>query len=154
LPVDVQAEHRLVLLGVDGWDDARLRARVREVGLQRRVIFGGRVKDEDLPGWYQRARVFVFPSLHEGYGLPVLEAMACGTPVLAGDIPALREVGGDAASYVCPSDTAALARALEDLLRDPELRVRGLERRLARARQFSWRATAAATHAVYAQLAA
>jgi glycosyltransferase involved in cell wall biosynthesis len=143
-----------VLIGVAGWDDARVRRRVHELGLDRdQVRFVGRVDDADLADWYRGATLFAFPSLHEAYGLPVLEALACGTPVLASDIPALREVAGEAATYVRPTSVPDIARCLEDLLRDPERRAVARLRGIARAGEFTWQRTASITHDVYAQCA-
>jgi glycosyltransferase involved in cell wall biosynthesis len=150
----LRVQHPLILVGVDGWDDARLRARVRDLGLDSQVRFHGRVSDADLADRYRRAALFVFPSLHEAYGLPLLEALACGTPVLASDIPALREVGADAATYVRPTDRADIARHLEELLADPIRRSRNTAIGLERAERFTWRQTAEATFAAYARYAA
>ena len=153
LSPDLRSSHPLVLVGVEGWDDARLRRRVRELGLEAvgHVRFAGRVPDESLPEWYRKASLFVFPSLHEAYGLPVLEALASGTPVLASDIPALREVAGDAVDYVSPTDCQAMTAAMHRMLTSPELADQRRARGLKRVQQFSWRATAEATHAVYAR---
>jgi glycosyltransferase involved in cell wall biosynthesis len=154
LPDRLRQRHRLVLLGVPGWADARLRRRVHTLELQHDVRFAGRAPDDELPGWYQRARLFVFPSLHEAFGLPVLEALACGTPVLAANIPALREVAGDAASYVDPRSVSDIAAGLRQLLEDPIAVAHGAAAGPARAAQFSWARAARATHAVYARAAA
>jgi glycosyltransferase involved in cell wall biosynthesis len=149
LPAELRRKHRLVLLGVRGWAHADLRRRAVELGLGHHVEWIGRVSDVDLPAWYQHARLFVFPSLHEAFGLPVLEALACGTPVHAGDIPALREVGGDAASLVDPTSAGAIARELEQLLVDDAALCRIATLGPARARQFSWDRAARKTFAAY-----
>ena len=133
---------RLVLLGPPGWQEAKLRQRNSELE-PGSVLRYPSVWDE-LPGWYAHAAVFAFPSYQETFGLPVLEALACGTPVIAADIPALREVGGDAAAYVPPSSARALAAAIERVLDAPAAdaaRQRGLER----AAQFDWKVTATKT---------
>jgi glycosyltransferase involved in cell wall biosynthesis len=139
----------LAIAGQPAWryeDEQRL---VERLGLGERVRFLGYVPDADLPALYSGAEAFAFPSLYEGFGLPVLEAMACGTPVVTSDGSALAEVAGDAALLVDPRDTDALARALERLLADEalraELRARGLER----AGDFSWERAARETLAVY-----
>ncbi len=154
LPGSLRHKHPLVLLGVPGWADARLREEVRALDMQQQVRFVGRARDDELPGWYQRARLFVFPSLHEAFGLPVLEALACGTPVLAADIPALREVAGSAASYVDPASTTDIARSLERLLIDRSSMLKAGAFGPLRASEFSWDRAARATHAAYALAAA
>jgi glycosyltransferase involved in cell wall biosynthesis len=119
-----------------GWDWAR---------------FTGYVDDDALPELYSAARVFAYPSLYEGFGIPPLEAMACGTPVVASTRGALPEVLGDAALLVDPRDTDALAQALEAALGDSgDLRRRGLER----AARFDWATTAEQTWQVYRATAA
>jgi len=149
LPKAVRERHPLKLVGIPGWADTSLRRHVIELGLLDCVDFIGRVADADLPGCYQRARLFVFPSLHEAFGLPVLEALACGTPVLAGDIPALRETAGDAAAFADPSSSAALAGEIERLLSDEGALTRARSAGPAQARRFSWDRAAEATHAAY-----
>jgi glycosyltransferase involved in cell wall biosynthesis len=154
LPETLRQQHPLVLLGIPGWADARLRRLVLRLGLQHQVHFAGRARDEDLPGWYQRARLFVFPSLHEAFGLPVLEALACGTPVLAGAIAALREVAGDAASFVNPLAIADIARGLRCALEDSSAVAHATSAGPVQAAQFSWERAARATYAAYAQAGA
>ena len=112
----------------------------------------GRIPAEMLPALYSGARVFVYPSLYEGFGLPPLEAMACGTPVITSNTSSLPEVVGDAGVTVSPTDTVALAEALGDLLFDAERRQSLREAGLARARLFSWERAAYRTLTVYRQL--
>jgi glycosyltransferase involved in cell wall biosynthesis len=134
-----------VSLVLTGWHTPRFRL-VQEVidrlGLQPRIKVLGHVPDELLTALYQGADVFALPSLHEGFGLPILEAMACGTPVVTSDVYALPEVAGDAAELVDPYDTEAIAAAIIGLLMDRgranELRARGVER----AASFTWRRSA------------
>lgn len=143
----------LVIVGQKGWDFADLFARVSGLGLDNQVIFTGYVPDDDLPALYSGADVFVLPSLYEGFGLPVLEAMACGTPVITSTVTSLPEITGDAALLVDPLDTDALARALERVYTDAALRQRLRLAGLARAAQFSWRRCAEETRAVYQRVA-
>lgn len=125
------------------------RTLIGRLGLAGRVRFLGSVPAEDLPALYNLARAFVFPSLYEGFGLPVLEALACGTPVVCADAASLPEVAGPAALLVAPGDAEALAEALVQVLDDEDLRGRLREAGLRRAAAFTWARTAAATAAVY-----
>ncbi len=129
---------KLVIAGGTGWMYEDIFRRVEELGLQNRVCFPGYVADEDLPALYTLAELFVFPSLYEGFGLPPLEAMACGTPVVASNVSSLPEVVGDAALMVDPRDVGALAGAMQRALSDPSLRSVMVQRGLAQARDFTW----------------
>ncbi|MBC7251223.1 MAG: glycosyltransferase family 4 protein [Anaerolineae bacterium] len=135
----------LVIAGQKGWLYDSIFARVREVGLAERVLFTGYVADADLPALLSGARVFAFPSLYEGFGFPVLEAMACGVPVVCSHASSLPEVAGDAALLVDPLDTAAWAAALERALVDEELRADLVRRGYVQVRRFSWRNAAEET---------
>ncbi len=117
------------------------------------VFLSGYVPDEHLPALYSGALAFVFPSLYEGFGLPPLEAMACGTPVIASNTTSLPEVVGDAALTVDPLDSHAIAEAIRRLVADADLRASLAKRGLARARLFSWEKAAAQTWAVLQQAA-
>ena len=116
------------------------------------VRFLGFVPEETLRAFYQAATVFAFPSLSEGFGLAPLEAMACGTPVIASDLPALVEAVGDAAELVSPDNVFDIARGLETLLLDPELRARRREEGRAQAARFHWDDTARAVLRIYEEL--
>jgi alpha-1,3-rhamnosyl/mannosyltransferase len=109
----------------------------------------GYVPDDDLAALYSGADVFVFPSIHEGFGLPVIEAMACGAPVICSDRSALPEITDGAAILVDPGDRAALTRAIARVLDDHSLQAQLRARGLARAAAFTWERTARATLAVY-----
>src|SRR5262249_59774243 len=109
------------------------------------VRFAGLIPDEDLPAFYSAAVCFVYPSIFEGFGLPVLEAMACGTPVVASNRAALPELVGDAALSVDPASVEALAQAMTRILSDRDLAADLPRRGLERSRQFAWRAPAART---------
>ncbi len=139
----------LVIVGRRGWmSDSFFRALERSPARQA-VLFPGRVADEDLPPLYSGAQVFVYPSFAEGFGLPVLEAMSCATPVVCSNTTSLPEVAGDAALLVDPADTGALTDAVGRLLRQPELAALLRRRGRERARSFSWRRAARETLAVY-----
>ena len=150
---EVDADLRLVLAGARGWLDEPIFATVRSLGLEDAVRFTGFVDDADLPAVYSGAALFVFPSLREGFGLPLLEAMACGVPVVTSNISSMPEVAGDAAMLVDPRDADGLAAAIARVLRDEALRDRLREAGIARSRQFSWEATARRTLDAYASVA-
>jgi glycosyltransferase involved in cell wall biosynthesis len=137
LPSDVC----LAIAGGKGWKDSPIFARIEELGIAHRVAFLGYVPDADLPKLFARAEAFVFPSLYEGFGMPVLEAMLAGSPVLAADRPAMREVGGDAAQYFDPESPEDIARALHQ----PLDRTQMVHRGLARAGTFTWETAATKT---------
>jgi len=140
---------RLVFAGPDKGCGPALREAVARLGLEDRVELLGYVEQERLAALYRGAACLVFPSRYEGFGLPVIEAMACGTPVVATRTSALPEVAGDAAVLVEPGSPAALAQGISDVLADRErLTAAGLER----ARSFSWRKSAERTLAVYREL--
>ncbi len=139
----------LIIAGA--WDSRypRVRQRVRELGLDEAVLWMGPVAEPDLPALYTGATLFVFPSLYEGFGLPVLEAMACGTPVVAADSSSIPEVGGDAALYFDPLDIGEMAERIRSLLCDDELQERYRALGLARSARYSWEGTARHTLEVY-----
>ena len=124
----------------------------RRLGVGDAVRYAGFVDEESLVEWYNAADVFVFPSSWEGFGWPPLEAMACGTPVVASDVPALTEVVGDAGLLVPSTDPSAVADAVERVLTDRALADSLRQRGRARAARFTWEQTAAATAAVYQEL--
>jgi len=143
---------QLVIAG--HWDERypQAKALVEQLGLRDTVRFIGPVQDADLPALYGGAEVFVFPSQYEGFGFPVLEAMACGAAVVCGNRSSLPEVAGDAALLCDPTDVAALARAIEQALTDRDLNASRRQRGLARAAQFTWEQTAQRTLEVYQAL--
>ena len=140
---------RLVIAGAAGWRNDEVRRRVRELGLEQAVQMIGYVDAADLPALYGAATAFVYPSLFEGFGLPPLEAMACGTPVVCSNTSSLPEVVGEAALTVDPRSPAELAAALRRVLDDAELRARLRAAGLERAALFSWERTARETLEVY-----
>lgn len=143
----------LVIAGGRGWGYESVHEEIGRLGLEGRVTFTGFVDDADLPALYRMATVFVYPALYEGFGLPVLEAMACGVPVVASNVSSLPEVTGpDAALLVDPHDVESIAAALRRLLDEADLRQTLRQRGLARAAAFSWQRTAAQVWALYAEL--
>ena len=150
----VAADHTLVLAGTRGWGAAEASAGIASLPRGARVRIVGYVAAEDLPALYRGATAFVFPSCVEGFGIPVLEAMASGCPVLTSTAPALTEVAADAALVVDPLDTDAIADGIRRLVHDAELRETLRVRGLRRAKEFSWDRTAAETLAVLERVAA
>ncbi len=147
-------ETKLVLAGMQGWMNSGMYATLERLGLTSRVIFPGFVPDEDLPALLSAACMFVYPSLYEGFGLPVLEAMSCGAPVITSNVSSLPEVAGDAALLVSPNDVDGLRRAIQRLLAEPGLREELRGRGFAQAARFSWQRTAEETAEVYRKVVA
>ncbi|HAJ38691.1 MAG TPA: glycosyltransferase family 1 protein [Chloroflexi bacterium] len=147
-------DHAPPLVIAGAWDDRYPEARqaAAALDLTARARFLGPVAEADLPALYAAAALFVFPSRYEGFGLPVLEAMACGTPVACSNVSSLPEVAGDAALLFDPSTPAAIAEALEQLLDAPALCAELGARGLAQAARFTWAQTAALTLDIYRQL--
>lgn len=150
--------HRLVIVGARGWishDEYErmlgLDAAANAISdkLRNRVDLPGFVSQSNLPALYSAADAFIFPSFYEGFGLPVLEAMACGCPVITANNSSLPEVGGDAAEYCDANDIDSIADAMRRVLSDSALRERMRERGFAQAAKFSWKKTAEQTAAVY-----
>jgi len=141
-------EIKLVLAGSPGWG-VSVTTLIKELNLADQVLDLGYVPDADLPGLYQLAEIFVFPSLAEGFGFPVLEAMACGTPVLCSDRGALPEVVGDAALIIDPAAPAGIADGILKLRADEALRNELKEKGGRQWKKFSWENTVQATEKVY-----
>ena len=142
-----------LLLAGDVCRRGDIRAAIERLGIGAQTRLVGMVSDEQLIDYYQQATVFVFPSLYEGFGLPVLEAMGCGCPVICSTLSSLPEIAGEAALLIDPHDSSHLAATLARVLESPALQVDLRSRGLARAGQFSWDRTAAETVAVYQRVA-
>lgn len=143
----------LVIAGGRGWLYDGLFEEIRRLNLGDRVLFTGYVPDEDLPGLYSCASVFVYPSVYEGFGFPPLEAMACGTPVITGNRSSLPEIVGDAGICVDPEDAGELAEAISGVLGDGGLRRRMSEKGVGRAAEFTWDKCASETYNLYREAA-
>jgi len=150
LPTEVRGEHELALVGPRGWDEAGILQKAADHGA--RLL--GRVSETELRALYAGATAFAYPSLYEGFGLPVLEAMAAGAPVITSTCSSLPEVAGDAALLVDPEDVGAISAALARVLTEPELADDLRARGRARAAAFSWARTAAETVSVLRATAA
>ncbi len=139
----------LVLVGREGWRVQEVHRLIRELGLENRVHFTGYVPAQDLPAIYNLAEMLVYPSIYEGFGLPVLEAMACGLPVIASNAASMPEVLADCGVLLPPKEHGLLAQAVLELLRNKEAHQRYSERGRQRAVIFSWQRAARSTLQVY-----
>jgi len=142
-------KHRLVLCGMKGWGYPSFVKTVKELGLDDKVIFKGYVPNDVLRSAYGKASLFVFPSLVEGFGLPILEAMSHGVPVITSNCGAMAEIAGGAALLVDPYDIDEIAEAMHKVLTDENLGKDLIKKGLERAGQFSWERTARETLDVY-----
>jgi glycosyltransferase involved in cell wall biosynthesis len=140
---------QLVIAGDKGWLSDELMGYLRKNDFGERVLFTEHLPDDDLRALYSACRVFVYPSLYEGFGLPLLEAMACGAPVVTSDTGSIRETVGDVARLIAPTDVEELARGITALLDDAGERGRRSAAGIQRAKKFSWERTAAATWEIY-----
>lgn len=141
--------HKLVLIGARGWKYTEVDRTIEQENMQDEVIFAGYVPQDELPLWYRAADLFAYPSIYEGFGMPPLDAMASGIPVITSNAASLPEVVGDAALQVAPDDEGALADALVRAVTDRALREQMIARGLAQAAQFSWTRAARETADIY-----
>jgi glycosyltransferase involved in cell wall biosynthesis len=148
------SELKLLIIGDEISKWPALRRAVHSHKLHKHVRFLGYLEDETLASLYRLASVFVFPSLYEGFGLPPLEAMASGTPVVTSNVSSMPEVTGDAAVLVNPYDVSSIVEGIERVLRDPELSAELRRRGIARAREFSWQRSVERTRQVYQEVCA
>jgi len=146
------ADWRLILAGSQGFESAETLEAIAVSPSKERILVTGYVSDEEIGRWYGRAGIFAFPSLDEGFGMPVLEAMAAGVPVIAGNRSALPEVCGDAAVLVDPESEDELAAALVELAGDEARRAELVTRGRARAAEYSWEKAVAETVSAYREL--
>lgn len=153
LSTGLKKEYMFVAAGGTGWLNNEVYNLIENLGLTGIVKFLGYLDDDELPVLYNAATAFVYPSFYEGFGLPPLEAMACGTPVITSNVSSIPEVVGDAAFKVDPANIEELATAIEKVLSDNELRRQLSEAGIERSKKFSWKKTAEATLAVYKKVA-
>ena len=148
LPESIKKHHPLVIAGGKGWLNTDIDALIasQDPFTIRRI---GYVDEKDLPGLYSAAAVFVYPSLYEGFGLPILEAMSCGTPVITSNTSSMPEIGGDAALYFEPADTDQLTRRMLELLQDDNIRLELRGKGFENIKKFSWEKTAKDTLNIY-----
>ena len=146
---DTSLRPQLVIVGGEGWLMSETESFVKSSGISERLLFAGYLQDEELRALYSSCKAFIYPSIYEGFGLPPLEAIACGAPVIASRIAALQEVLGDAAILVDPFDNDSLARAVLDLFEGDQRRQKLRSAGLKHAARFSWDQTARLTYEVY-----
>lgn len=151
-PLAAEMSHNLVIAGGKGWLSDQVLAEVERQSLQGRVHFLGFVADEDLPALYSAASLFAFPSLYEGFGLPLLEAMGCGVPVLTSNASSLPEVAGEAACQLSPHDETGWTETMARLLGDDSARAKMVAAGFRQARRFSWSRAADQLEKIYAGL--
>ncbi len=145
--------HQLVLDGQMAWKAGQLLEEIDTLGIRDAVKITGYVSEQELVGLYNRAALFVYPSLYEGFGLPIVEAMACGTPVITSSVTSMPEVAGDAALLVDPLSEDEIAAAMLQAIDRPELAASLRRQGLARSKQFNWRTVAEQTAKIYQQYA-
>ncbi|MDX1973423.1 MAG: glycosyltransferase family 1 protein [Candidatus Sumerlaeia bacterium] len=150
---DHSIPHQLVFAGSDWSGSEAIHQRIQQSAVKNRIRCTGFVESADLPALYRCCSAFVFPSLYEGFGLPILEAMGCGAPVACSNVSSMPEVAGDAAVLFAPEDSTSIRSALEVLLLDEAKAQDYRQRGIARAAEFSWQRTAASTLSVLAQTA-
>ncbi len=149
LPESLRREAPLILVGGKGWGLDELRATIVRLGLEQHVRLEGYAPDDDLPLWYNAATTFVYPSVYEGWGMPVVEALACGTPAIVSATSSLPEAVGDGGLALPPNDIDGWAQALERALTDAGWRAAAAERGLVHAAAFTWEQTARVHTACY-----
>jgi glycosyltransferase involved in cell wall biosynthesis len=142
-------EIALVLVGGAGWNAQQISRQIKEMRHGDRIYRLGYTGREDMPALYRLAEVFVYPSIYEGYGLPVLEAMACGTPTITSTVSSMPEIIGDAGILVSPDNAVELSAAMLELLGNPQLAAELTQKSQKRALGFSWRKTAEQTLQIY-----
>jgi glycosyltransferase involved in cell wall biosynthesis len=150
--IDSGEDYKLVLVGRYGWMYEELLKQINNLDLEGMIHFTGYVSQEDLPLVYNLSSLFVYPTIYEGFGLPVLEAMACGVPVITTDVSSLPEIVGEAGMLVPVNDVKALYGAMIEVLRDEDLRRKMINKGIQRAAKFTWEQTAKLTFQVYQQV--
>jgi len=154
LPASLKRNYHLVICGKKGWYYDEIFETIKELKLEDKVIFTGYVPDDTIPLLMNGAEVFVYPSFYEGFGLPPLEAMSCGTPVISSNISSIPEVVGDAGILINPKDIEELSDAITRTLNNGDLKRQLISRGLQQAKKFSWEKTAKETLEVYNMVSA
>lgn len=145
-------DNKLVIAGKTGWYFNEVLELPQELGLKERIIFTGFIDEEDKPYLLAGAKIFIYPSIYEGFGIPVLEALACGVPTITSNVSSMPEIAGDAALLIDPLNVGELYLAMKRLLNDRALYSRLKQKSVEQAKKFSWENTALGTLAVYNSL--
>ncbi|GAK56335.1 mannosyltransferase B [Candidatus Vecturithrix granuli] len=148
----ISKEMQLVIAGGEGWFSERLYRKVKDCKLEQQIVFPGYIPDECLPTLYSGAELFVFPSIYEGFGLPVLEAMSYRVPVVTSNVSSLPEIAGEAGVLIDPHQPDAIARGILKVLSDRQLQEQMREKGYRQAQRFSWERTAQETYQVYREI--
>ena len=148
----ISADYKLILVGKKGWLYEPIFEKVRGYGIEKEVIFTGYVEEQDKPYLYQMASLFMFPSLYEGFGMPVLEAMAAGVPVITSNTSSLPEVAGDAAILIDPYDIEGMAMAIEAVLCNEAMRQELIHRGYNQVKKFNWDDSAQKLYRIYKEI--
>jgi len=152
LPIELQQTYKIVFTGGKGWNNQALAQTIADYNLKDRVIFTGFVSDEDLPYLYNRADLFIYPSLYEGFGLPVLEAMACGAPIITSNVSSLPEVVGKAGILIDPKNEQEIAHKMKQILTNPKLADDLRKKGPLQAKKFTWKKTAQETLKIFERI--
>ena len=142
LPLELRCEMKLVIAGGKGWKCEQIYALPQKLNVEKDVLFTGYIDEEDKPYIYNLSEIFLFPSLYEGFGIPILEAMASGTPVITSSVSSMPEVSGGAAVLVNPLDVEVLSDAMLELSNDPEKRDKLIQKGYRRVHAYSWKESA------------
>ena len=140
---------KLVIVGKKGWLYEKIFAQVKKLNIENEVRFTGYVPDEDLPFFYSSATCFVYPSFYEGFGIPILEAMACGCPVITSKNSSMQEIAGDAALLINPNSVESITKAMERIMQSPKIQHELKEKAQKQAKKFNWDIMALKTIEVY-----
>ncbi len=149
LPNKLTQKYKLVLVGASGWNNNLLTKTIENLNLKDKVIITGFASDDDLAYIYNKASIFIYPSLYEGFGLPPLEAMSCGLPVITSNVSSLPEVVGNAAILINPNNEDEIMQAAKKLLLDQKVKDKLIKKGLVQAKKFSWQKTAEQTLSVF-----
>ena len=142
----------VVVCKLESQEKRHWQKRIKQLGMEEKIIFTNFVPDKDIPVFYSGAEVLLFPSIYEGFGLPVAEAMACGCPVITSNTSSLPEVGGKAAVYVNPLSIESIVKGLEKVLEDKNLQKKMIKEGLKQSRKFNWEKSAEQTIKIYQDL--
>lgn len=149
---EIRTEQKLVITGRKGWLYKGILDQMNQSPFSRDILFTGFIEDEDLPSLYSGAELFLYPSLYEGFGLPLLEAMACGAPVITSNVSSLGELGGGVALLVNPRNVDEMVQEMKKLIKEPRIKEKMRKKGLERTREFTWKKAAEETFRVYKEI--